>query len=295
MRILALLAFIFSLNCYSQNNNLLALQDFELVSGVKSICISVYDSEESFGEPKLLNKKDFNSKNESIFFDTNGYIEKINRPSFFSERDSTGAVNCNSYFNVFSYQYDQNKKVKKIIKNDGGVYNPISGKKSENSYREFFYNETNEVIRIDHINTLGKLEFSTRIKYSSNKKTEMTYDTNGKLLWGTKHSNNNLVDSLYEINPSKKITSITVIEHNEKRLPIEERKFSTDGKLLLQWNHSYNAKNNLKKTTFIDFEDNEKKVTEYTYDYDSQGNWIQKNEFINNELKVSLIRRIKYY
>lgn len=83
--------------------------------------------------------------------------------------------------------------------------------------------------------------------------------------------------------------------YNDKGLPTRKQELDEKGVVNYECTYQYNDKGYLLKESAAYTDDTEPIIIQYTYKYDSQGNWIEMGETMNGKMYAMTIRRIQYY
>jgi hypothetical protein len=255
--LLILMFFLFS--CGSKNSNPdNYFNKYELTGNVKEVIQESYYSGDNFGEPVKIKFKG----REDYSFDINHNILSYTSYSLYND-DLT--PNFHIGFKLTYIYDDKNSCIEIRYYNEKG-----------DIFSTSVYNYKNEYVEVEGFSSGGKKsKWTEKIDKNRNiiedkDKTRFIYD-----------SRNNLIEVIYSENSRR------VYEYNDGKLTSEIR---IDESKETPWRTiKYNDKG------FIDEVISLGDKYTYQYEYDTQGNWVKKLEFLNGHPFLIYERKLKYY
>ena len=251
---------------------------------------------------------------------TRGSIEgPLYIPSQYTNRDTltfwengkiksiTTLLNTNSMMNYYSFDKQGNLIKRKFVNDPGSEFS------STDTY--FIVNEYNSLNNITKKTEYKSVSGNDTISKVISNQHFYEYDSDNNLIKISE--NNELYDLAQSIGrPYKKTTIVSQIGYNSKNLPISET--MTSDKLLFSSKIEYNANgekskitidnnksiktvyyqdHNLISKTIIQFKSGKIETNTYTYEFDSNGNWIslKYNSTLEPNETILIERKFLYY
>ena len=188
------------------------------------------------------------------------------------------------------------------------LYNEQNELYSEHNYdaeggfsdkRNYSYDEKKRAYEILLINSSDGLNGSVLLDYDDkeNTVTESTYNARGKLLNKEvrKMDKNGLPIETKIYNGEKNLVNYRKETFDKNGLRTELTVLSPDEDVLMKIFFKYDDKDNLISQEGIDENGKAFLPTRFEYEFDKQGNWTKRVEYINNKPTFVLERQFEYY
>ncbi len=247
-----------------------------------------------FGKVKIL-KSDY----ETTTFNASGYMEAVING------------NANWYDGDTIYTYDKNNRLITVIGHDRAKKECVRINKTYDTNGLLI-----KEVRKDYTVETEKLEYNSKKQLVWKK----TYNEDGSLYHASEFTYNSAGNQISEkeYDEDMKLYNKTICTYDSNNKLMEKREYKVRDTEILDEVYSYNADGNLvEETTYDQGEVYSRRVvtydaksnvsseittepsystsTTYSYEYDSQGNWIVRERYENGKLKGTERREIIYY
>jgi len=247
-----------------------------------------------FGKVKIL-KSDY----ETTTFNASGYMVAVIKG------------NANWYDGDTIYTYDKNNRLITVISHYSDKTEMIRINKTYDAngllIKEVRKDYSEETEKLEHnpkkqlvwkktYNEDGSLSHASEFAYNSagNQISEKEYNEDMKLYYKTictYDTNNKLVEKRgYKVRDTEILDEVYIYNADGKL--IEETSYE-QGKVYFNKKLTYDQSGNIASETTVDRLDTP--PCTYSYEYDSQGNWISQEKYENGKLKYTECREIVYY
>jgi len=275
---IAFLIVAFSLllcGCGSQKKT--DLEKLSVRGKVKQIIELQYLAKEKFGKVEKGDSYREEGWDEAMEFNEEGYFTK--KTSFDMYGREVG---------YSDYTYNEQGQLLEIRN-----YDAEGGFSDKNVYR---YDEKKRVVEIINFGNSDRLNFSQVLEYNDKERqvTSSHYDARGKLLDKTIY----LMENEYPVETKEYNTDNVLCNHRKEKYNKsgQQEELTVYVPRPMQILFEYDKKGNLVSRTGTDGEDGEAfSPVRYEYEFDEQGNWTKKIEYIGGKPSILVERQIDYY
>jgi YD repeat-containing protein len=256
------------------------LQNLSLQGKVKQMIELQYYAEERFGKIEKGDAYRQDGWDMVMDFNERGYYSKI--------------IYVDSYGKDVGYtDYLYNDKNELFAEQN---YNAEGGFSNKHDYS---YDEKGRVTQVVILNSIDGLRGSKLINYDDkdNQVTESDYNARGKLLRKEvrKLDKSGLPVETRIYNAEDNLVNYRKEKFDEKGLRNELTVFSPDEKVLMKVFFKYDQKENLILQEGVDDLGQAFLPMRYEYEFDKQGNWIKRVEYVGSKPTFVLERQFEYY
>jgi len=273
-------------NCIFDNHgNLTEILHYDTSGILKNKTLIVYDNSGRLKEENNYTKSYYEPEvalNRKYIYQIGDHGKIIESKEYHSEGSLSEKI---------TYAYDNNKNLisKKKVDSELGLYDSTNllynnGKLAEKKHWFYYVNSTS------YIDQNGEQVIVSTEEENINKRELYKLDNVGNIIEKTRFKNNGKIDFK------------GVIKENNKDKTFEILKYNSDDKLASKVILTFDNKGNIiKQHEYIyhsyhpSLEWVDENVTEYKYQYDSKGNWIQRISFIGEKPNIIVQREIVYF
>ena len=263
--------------CGGEKKKTTDLEKLSIQGKVKQILELQYLAKEKFGKVEKGDLYREEGWDKVIVFNEKGYYEKV------TDLDS----------------YGEERGYSDYLYNPQGLLSEVRNHDEEGGFSDkkvYRYDEKNRIIEIINLGSSDRINSSLLMAYDDEKEqaTSSFYDSRGKLVY-------------------------KIVCQKENEYPVETKEYNADNVLVNHRREKYNKsgqleeltvyvpvsmrvlfgydrKGNLVSKTGTDEEDGEAFLpVHYKYEFDKQGNWTKKIEYIGDKPTILVERQFEYY